>query len=158
MTCVVDRTAALGHRGRGHPSLCGRTIPTVFAMATHWTLGCDANDPHRLADFWAQALGYVREAGYDDPDGASIIDPDGKAPAIGWLRVPEAKSAKNRLHIDIRVAGEGPWDMASRERLIRAKVPELVARGATVVREDHDEGVLDHVVMLDPEGNEFCVA
>jgi hypothetical protein len=130
----------------------------VFAMATHWTLGCDANDPHRLADFWAQALGYVREAGYDDPDGASIIDPDGKAPAIGWLRVPEAKSAKNRLHIDIRVAGEGPWDMASRERLIRAKVPELVAHGATVVREDHDAGVLDHVVMLDPEGNEFCVA
>jgi hypothetical protein len=39
-----------------------------------------------------------------------------------------------------------------------AKVPELVARGATVVREEYDEGVLDHVVMLDPEGNEFCVA
>ena len=84
-----------------------------FAMAIHWTLGCDANDPHRLADFWAQALGYVKEPGYDDPDGASIIDPEGKAPAIGWLRVPEGKSAKNRLHIDIRVAGEGPWDMAS---------------------------------------------
>jgi hypothetical protein len=72
--------------------------------------------------------------------------------------VPEGKSAKNRLHIDIRVAGEGPWDMTSRERLIRAKVPELVARGATVVREEYDEGVLDHVVLLDPEGNEFCVA
>jgi hypothetical protein len=77
-----------------------RTIPTVFAMATHWTLGCDANDPHRLADFWAHALGYVREPGYDDPDGASIIDTGGRAPAIGWLRVPEGKSAKTRLHID----------------------------------------------------------
>ena len=44
---------------------------------------------------------------------------------------------------------------ASRERLIRAKVPELVARGTTAVREDYDKGVLDHVVMLDPEGNEF---
>ena len=129
-----------------------------FAMATHWTLGCDANDPRRLADFWAEALGYVRAPGYEDPDGASIIDPEGRAPAIGWLRVPEGKSAKNRLHIDIRVAGEGPWDMVSRERLIRAKVPELVARGATVVREEYDEGVLDDVVMLDPEGNEFCVA
>ena len=101
---------------------------------------------------------YAKEPGYDDPDGASIIDPEGKAPAIGWLRVPEGKSAKNRLHIDIRVAGEGPWDMVGRERLIRAKVPELVARGATVVREEYAEGVLDHVVMLDPEGNEFCVA
>ena len=127
-------------------------------MANHWTLGCDANDPQLLATFWAAALGYVKEPGYDDPDGASIIDPDGDGPAIGWLRVPETKAAKNRMHIDIRVAGEGPWDMAARERLIRAKVPELVALGATVVREERYEGVLGHVVMLDPEGNEFCVA
>ena len=127
-------------------------------MATHWTLGCDANDPHQLAEFWAKALGYVAEPGYDDPGGASIIDPEGKGPAIGWLRVPEGKSAKNRLHIDIRVAGEGPWDMTQREQLIRARVPELVALGATVVRDEHYEEALGHVVMLDPEGNEFCVA
>lgn len=49
-------------------------------------------------------------------------------------------------------------DMADRERLIRAKVPELVTLGASVVREEHYEGALGHVVMLDPEGNEFCVA
>ncbi|HMO10979.1 MAG TPA: VOC family protein [Actinotalea sp.] len=79
-------------------------------MATAWTLGCDAADPHRLAAFWATALGYVPEEGYSDPDGASIVDPEGVGPAIGFLRVPEAKVAKNR------------------------------------------------VVMLDPEGNEFCVA
>ena len=48
--------------------------------------------------------------------------------------------------------------MTARERLIRAKVPELVALGATVVREEQDDGVVGHVVMLDPEGNEFCVA
>lgn len=127
-------------------------------MATHWTLGCDANGPHRLATFWASALGYVAEPGYDDPDGASIVDPEGEGPAIGWLRVPEGKSAKNRLHIDIRAAGEGPWDITEREQLIRAKVPELIALGATIVREEHYEEVLGHVVMLDPEGNEFCVA
>lgn len=98
-------------------------------MATHWTLGCDAADPHGIAAFWANALGYVAEPGYDEPDGASIIDPDGVGPAIGFLRVPEPKTAKNRMHIDIRVAGEPPWDMAEREQLIRAKAAELVTAG-----------------------------
>lgn len=127
-------------------------------MALLWTLGCDATDPHRIAAFWATALGYVAEPGYDDPDGASIIDPAGLGPAIGFLRVPEGKTAKNRLHLDLRVAGEQPWDMAERERLIRAKVEDLVAAGASVVREEAYDDALGHVVMLDPEGNEFCVA
>jgi hypothetical protein len=127
-------------------------------MATHWTLGCDAADPHRIAAFWARALGYVAEPGYDNPDGASIIDPDGAGPAIGFLRVPEGKTAKNRMHIDIRVAGEPPWDMAERSQLIRAKAAELVTAGATVAREEPDGEYLGHIVMLDPEGNEFCVA
>jgi Glyoxalase-like domain len=127
-------------------------------MATHWTLGCDAADPHRIAGFWALALGYVAEPGYDDPDGASIVDPDGRGPAIGFLRVPEGKTAKNRMHIDIRVAGQPPWDMAEREQRIREKVIELTAAGATRVREELYDQSLGHVVMLDPEGNEFCVA
>jgi hypothetical protein len=127
-------------------------------MATRWTLGCDATDPHRIAAFWAAALGYVPELGYDDPDGASIIDSDGAGPAISFLRVPEAKTAKNRMHVDIRVAGEPPSDMAVRENLIRAKVAELTAAGATAVREESDGEHLDHVVMFDPEANEFCVA
>jgi hypothetical protein len=127
-------------------------------MATHWTLGCDAADPHRIAGFWRHALGYVNEPGYDNPDGASIIDPDGNGPAIGFLRVPEGKTAKNRMHIDIRVAGEPPWDMAEREQLIRTKVADLTAWGATLVREESYGDQLGHVVLLDPEGNEFCVA
>ena len=131
-------------------------------MATVWTLGCDAADPHRLADFWAMALGYVAEPGYEDPDGASIVDPAGVGPAIGFLRVPEPKTTKNRMHIDIRVAGEPPWDMTARAALIRERVAELHSAGATVVREeDYADGPtveLGHVVMLDPEGNEFCVA
>ena len=66
--------------------------------------------------------------------------------------------AKNRVHIDIRVGGEGPWDRQERQRLIHAKVPELVALGAVRVREEHHEEGPGHVVMLDPAGNEFCVA
>ena len=126
-------------------------------MATHWTLGCDAADPQAIAAFWAAALGYVVEPGYDDPDGASIIDPDGVGPAIGFLRVPEPKTAKNRMHIDIRVAGEPPWDMVARARLIRAKESELLASGATKVRDETYGEHLGHIVMLDPEGNEFCI-
>jgi hypothetical protein len=86
------------------------------------------------------------------------VDPDGKGPAIGFLRVPEPKTSKNRMHIDIRVAGEAPWDMAVRESLIRAKVTELVAAGATAIRDEQYGEFLGHVVMNDPEGNEFCVA
>jgi len=127
-------------------------------MATHWTLGCDADDPQRIAAFWARALRYVPEPGFEGPDNASIVDPDGRGPAIGFLRVPEGKTAKNRMHIDIRVAGEPPWDPLDHERLVRERVAELVTAGATLVREELYDGELGHVVMLDPEGNEFCVA
>lgn len=127
-------------------------------MAEHWTLGGDARDPHLVAAFWRGALDYVDEPGFDEPDAASIVDPTGVGPAISWLRVPEEKVAKNRLHIDIRVAGEPPWDMAEREALIRAKASTLVAAGASVVREEIYGSDLGHIVMLDPEGNEFCVA
>jgi hypothetical protein len=84
------------------------------------------------------ALGYVAEPGYDDRDGASIVDADDVGPAIGFLRVPEPTSTKNRVHIDVRVAGKAPWDMTEREMLIRRKVVQLLDAGGTVVREDYD--------------------
>jgi hypothetical protein len=125
-------------------------------MAAKWTIGGDAADPHRLAGFWAAALGYIHEPGYDDPDGASIVDPEDVGPAISFLRVPEPKTAKNRLHIDIRVAGR-TRDAAAADRM-RTKATELVTLGATQVRDDfYGPDVLGHIVMLDPEGNEFCV-
>jgi hypothetical protein len=48
-----------------HAEECARGYRA--GMATHWTLGCDAADPHGIAAFWATALGYVVEPGYDDP-------------------------------------------------------------------------------------------
>jgi hypothetical protein len=103
------------------------------------------------------ALGYIDEPGYEDEFGASIVDPEGLGPAIGFLQVPEPKTSKNRMHIDIRPAGEPPWDPAEREGLIRAKAAELVDAGATRVREETYGDDFGHIVMLDPEGNEFCV-
>ncbi|MER7244328.1 VOC family protein [Kribbella sp. NPDC000426] len=126
-------------------------------MAINWTIGGDAADPQRLARFWAAALDYVVEPGFDSPEGAGIVDPADALPAIGFLRVPEGKTAKNRLHIDIRVAGPGLRDAASAERM-RAKALALVGLGATQVREEfYGPDVLGHIVMLDLEGNEFCV-
>ena len=127
-------------------------------MAVHWTLGGDAQDPQRLAEFWALALGYVAEPGYDEPDGASIVDPDAVGPAIGFLRVPEPKTAKNRMHIDLRVAAGRPVESGQREEWIRSKITEFVAAGATEVRDVMYGEALGNVVMLDPKRNEFCVA
>ncbi|MFK4088540.1 VOC family protein [Kribbella sp. NPDC020789] len=125
-------------------------------MATKWTIGGDAADPQLLARFWAAALGYVIEPGFDDPSGSGIIDPDGVGPAIGFLRVPEPKTAKNRLHLDIRVAGPGERSAESAVRM-RSKAAALVELGATQVHEEFYGDQLGHIVMLDPEGNEFCV-
>jgi hypothetical protein len=131
----------------------------MHGMAAYWTLTGDAIDPPRLAAFWKRALGYVDEQGYDFADGASLVDPDGKLPALSFLKVPEGKTAKNRLHIDIRVAREvSQVDPDHRDELIRAKSAELVTAGATVVQENTWEGHVIGVVMQDPEGNEFCVA
>ena len=58
----------------------------------------------------------------------------------------------------IPIAGEPPWDTGEREQRIRAKVAELAAAGPKTTREEYYGDDLGHVVMLDPEGNEFCVA
>ena len=127
-------------------------------MTTHWTLSGDAADPQRLAAFWKLALGYIDEDGYDFPDGASLVDPEGRLPAISFLKVPEGKTAKNRLHIDIRVAAGQQVDRSQRTEWIRAKSAALIDAGATVVNEQSFDGYLEGIVMQDPEGNEFCVA
>lgn len=73
------------------------------------------------------------------------------------MQVPEAKVVKNRLHLDIQVGGgrDTPW--ATRWPRVIAAVEQLTAAGATVVREDEVQGRPDHMVMADPEGNEFCL-
>jgi Glyoxalase-like domain len=145
-------------------------------MSIQWTLMVDCADPATLAAFWGSALGYRQAAppaGFDSwtrwfielgvpeaewNDGAAIEDPAGIRPRISFLKVPEGKATKNRLHLDLQVGGgrAEPWDV--RWSRVTAAVQQLLTNGATVIREvPLDDGRPDHVVMADPEGNEFCV-
>ncbi len=144
-------------------------------MATRWNVTIDCAQPGKLAEFWALALGYVAKppptgfANWEDwfahhgvpesewDDGAYLSDPDGVAPSLSFLKVPESKVAKNRVHLDVQVGGgrETPWEV--RWPRVVAAVERLTAAGATVVLEDVLDGKPDHMVMADPEGNEFCV-
>lgn len=130
----------------------------------------DAGDPRALARFWAVALDYVEQpppegfASWDafaDQAGipperrgdiAAIVDPHGVGPRLLFLRVPEPKSAKNRLHLDL-AAGGGEHDRSR----VAAHVERLVAAGGTVVAERGNALGEHWVVMADPEGNELCV-
>lgn len=125
----------------------------------------DCHDADALAQFWAAALDYQLQpppGGFDtweafldandlphpDPGSVSaIIDPAEKGPRLLFLRVPEGKSAKNRIHLDIEVGSDDAK---------LAKAHQLVAAGGTEIgRVDEFGGWW--IVMLDPEGNEFCV-
>ena len=147
-----------------------------------WHLTIDANDPARMAKFWAPLLGYVPEPPPDgfaswlawyqsvvpeeelsgDPDDYidRIVDPEGQGPKIWFQPVPEKKTVKTRFHFDLYVADRSA-PIEETIATVDAKVAELVELGATI---DHanriDTPTLQRyaVVMHDLEGNEFCVA
>ncbi|GAB2530182.1 VOC family protein [Paramicrobacterium agarici] len=137
----------------------------------------DCSDPELLARFWTEALHYQLEPppeGFDDwneywrsvgvPEDElgvgfdSIIDPEGKGPRIWFQIVPEKKSLKNRLHLDVNASGGRRVPMPERKRRIDDEAARLTALGATVTRVLETEG-LDHyaIAMGDPEGNEFDI-
>ena len=142
-------------------------------MATPIQITFDSNDPDRLADFWAAALGYEFEdpppgfANWQDwlvannvPEdefaGSSLVDPAGKGPRIYFQKVPEGKIAKNRVHLDLSIGGGRGVPPGERESRIRAEAARLNALGATTQRADTENGFF-WIVMQDPEGNEFCL-
>lgn len=144
-------------------------------MHTSWGVTIDSADPGRLAAFWAKALGYEEAEppdGFESwtawlkhngvpkrewNDGAYLSDPAGQGPTLSFLRVPEAKTVKNRVHLDLKVGGGRHQSAKKRRARIEKAVGRLVRDGASVQREVEQDGDLDHVVMADPEGNEFCV-
>ena len=133
----------------------------------------DAADPARLAEFWALALDYVLEPppyGFETwedfgrsigmpeeefGDQAAIIDPADEGPRVYFQRVPERKTAKNRVHLDVRVA-DREVEGEERKRLVSEKVEQLVEAGASIAWVN--DTVRDNsIVLRDPEDNEFCV-
>jgi hypothetical protein len=142
-------------------------------MSHRFQVTFDAAEPARLAEFWALALGYEREQpppGFDTweafgrsvgipverlGDYDAIDDPSGSGPRVFFQRVPEGKTAKNRVHLDVN-AGAGIDDEAERHRAVEIHAARLVEAGATLVGR-FDEPTGWWIVMQDPEGNEFCV-
>ena len=131
----------------------------------------DCADPARLAAFWEQVLpGYAVQApppGFDSwpafltaqgvpeerfNDASAVV---GDGPRIFFQRVPEAKTAKNRVHLDLHAGGGPGVPLEEQRRRVRAEVERLTALGAALVEEREGLGVV-WAVMTDPEGNEFC--
>lgn len=107
----------------------------------------DCLDPSRLAAFWAEVLGWRKT--FAESDQVALEPPvgsreDGVVPDLLFLRVPEDRVTKNRLHLDLR-----PSDQF-------AEVQRLIGLGATHVDVGQASDVT-WVVLADPEGNEFCV-
>jgi len=101
---------------------------------------------------------FARQAGIAESDfgsQASRVDPEGHGPRLYFQRVPEGKTAKNRVHLDVQVAGRGVHG-EHRKRLVSEHVERLVRAGASVAWETDDVRG-SAIVMYDPEGNEFCV-
>ena len=134
----------------------------------------DCADPDAQARFWADVLGYDMQPpppGFETwdafldansvpperrNDASACTDPEGVGPRLFFQKVPEGKTAKNRVHLDVRV-GTG---MVGDERLaaLEAERDRLVALGASEVRVMRADGFNEScIVMQDPEGNEFCL-
>jgi hypothetical protein len=142
-------------------------------MAFDFQVVIDCSAPHELADWWAEALGWQVEpqdeafirrmvesgaASENDTtthrgalvwrEGAAINCPDPDRPRVLFQQVPEPKTVKNRMHLDVRV-GEGGD--------VEAVMEKLTARGARFLHHGR-QGPFTWVTLADPEGNEFCVS
>jgi len=136
----------------------------------NFQVAVDCADPHRLNKYWSELLGYQRE---EDPDfvqrmvdeglateadtieidgvltwrtAAACRDPEGNGPRMLFQHVPEPKSAKNRVHLDLHVPPEEG----------KALVERAIALGGAQLWEGQ-EGPHKWITLADPEGNEFCI-
>ncbi|NLU72230.1 VOC family protein [Streptomyces sp. HNM0575] len=144
-------------------------------MARELQFTFDCADPAGLSAFWAEALGYRLQdppGGFDSweqalealgvpperrNDASAVTDPEGRGPRLFFQRVPEGKQAKNRVHLDVRAAPGLAGD--ARMAALEAEAERLADHGATRLRRHEPAPPLGagHIVMADPEGNEFCL-
>ncbi len=113
----------------------------------HLTIDC--RSPYEQARFWAAALGFVDDPSDPNHPGdpeALIVDPHGRHPGLLFIAVPEPKTTKNRLHLDL-------VPDAARE----VEVARLLDLGATLVADHRRPDGTGWAVLADPEGNELCV-
>jgi len=146
-------------------------------MTVSYQLVIDRMSPEPLAHFWAAALHYViapPPTGFDSWDDFyrsigvpeaelgvgfdGIEDPTGEGPRIWFQIVPEKKSIKNRIHMDVNASGGRGSSLDVRRERVEAEAERFVTLGATRLRTSVEEG-LDHyaVAITDPEGNEFDI-
>ena len=117
------------------PSMTSRLVALCF----------DANDPVRLAHFWAEALRW--KVGDETGDLISLVPTDGTRFGIDFAQVPETKTGKNRIHLDLTTTS-----LDDQEETV-TRLVEIGARHIDVGQGPEDE----HVVLADPEGNELCI-
>jgi len=143
-------------------------------VAIKFQVTFDCAAPAELARFWVAALGYELEkppGGFDTweaflesigvPEdewdtGSSAVDPEGKQPRLYFQKVPEQKTTKNRVHLDLGVSQGRGAPLEQRRSDVNDAVARLEGVGATKLYE-MTEGDSYHVTMSDPEGNEFCL-
>lgn len=144
-------------------------------MSKEFQVTYDCADPGAQATFWASALGYQLQPppdGFADweaaltawgfplerhNDRSAILDPDGDRPRLFFQKVPEGKTAKNRVHLDIRVAPGLSGD--ERMAALQAEADRLIGLGASITRRTEPSPPMEFgfIWMADPEGNEFCL-
>jgi predicted enzyme related to lactoylglutathione lyase len=114
-------------------------------MLRHVTIDCA--DPYTLATYWSTVTGWP-VSDVDEPGDAEVlVEAPAPLPGLLFVRVPEQKSVKNRVHFD--------WMPTERTR--DEEVERVLALGATVYEDHRDPDGSGWVTLLDPEGNEFCV-
>ena len=116
------------------------------------TITFDCQEPYQLASFWSQVTGFT-----EDPDDTNLPEQDealllvpGEAANLLFIRVPESKRVKNRVHLDLT-----PPDPAPETR--DAELTRILALGATLVDDQRRPDQSGWIVLADPEGNEFCL-